>query len=83
MTVFDFTLRIDQRLNEESEMDGVYAKCQDVSLLVEGGVTLLLFHREAASLHDAIGSAIADINAAGYRVAHVELEPDAVASQTI
>lgn len=82
MSVFEFTLRIDQRLAEESEMDVVYAECADSSLLVEGEVTLLRFHREAASLEDAIRSAIADVNSAGFHVAHVEMEPDSVASQT-
>ena len=82
MQIFEFTLRIDQRLSEEIEMDKIYGRCQDASLLVEGGVTLLDFHRQAVSLQDAIRSAIADINAAGYHVAHVELQPDAIAVQT-
>jgi hypothetical protein len=81
--VFEFTLRINQRLSEEPEMDRVYEQCQDTSLLVEGDVTLLQFHRQATSLQDAIRSAIADVNAAGYHVAHVELQPDAVAVQTV
>lgn len=82
MTTFEFTLRIDQRLAEESEMDAVYARCADCSLLVDAGATLLRFHRKASSLQDAIRSAIADVNAAGYHVAHVEMEPDSVTSQT-
>ena len=82
MKTIEFTLRINQRLSEESEMDSIYRQCQDVSLLVEGDVTLLEFHRQAASLQDAIESAIADVNAAGYHVAHVELQPDTVAVQT-
>ena len=83
MTVFEFTLRIDQRLSEEPEMDRVYERCRDASLLVEGDVTLLEFHRQAESLQDAIRSAIADVNTAGYHVAHVELQPDAVTVQTV
>lgn len=82
MKTIEFTLRINQRLSKESEMDSIYRRCQDVSLLVEGDVTLLEFHRQAASLQDAIESAIADVNAAGYHVAHVELQPDVVAVQT-
>jgi len=82
VTTFEFTLRIDQRLAEEAEMDALYAKCPDSSLLVDGDVTCLHFHREAASLHDAIRTAIADVNAAGHHVAHVELEPDSVTAQT-
>lgn len=82
MAAFEFTLRIYQRLSEESEMERIYARCSDSSLLVEGDVTLVRFHREAVSLHDGIQSAIADVNAAGYHVGHVELEPDSVATQT-
>ncbi|MBL7040085.1 MAG: hypothetical protein ISR77_15715 [Pirellulaceae bacterium] len=83
MKVFEFTLRIARRLSDERAMDRIYGRCQDTSLLVEGDVTLLQFHRQAASLQDAIRSAIADVNAAGYHVAHVELQPDAVAVQTV
>lgn len=82
MTTFEFTLRINQRLAEESEMDAIYAKCADSSLLVDGDVTMLRFQREAASLQDAIRSAIADVNAAGYHVADVEMEPESVTTQT-
>jgi len=82
VTTFEFTLRIDQRLAEEAEMDALYAKCPDSSLLVDGDVTFLHFQRDAPSLQDAIRSAIADVNAAGHHVAHVELEPDSVTPQT-
>jgi len=82
VNTFEFTLRIDQRLAEESEMDALYAQCADCSLLVEAGVTLLRFHRKASSLQDALRSAIADVNAAGYHVAHVEMKPDSVITQT-
>lgn len=82
MTTFEFTLRINGRLAEESEMNAVYARCADRSLLVEGDATLLRFHREAPSLQDAIRLAIADVNAAGYHVSHVEMEPESVTFQT-
>ena len=82
MLPFEFTLRINRRLADESEMDVVYSQCEDCSLLVDGDVTLLRFHREAPSLQEAIRSAIADVNAAGYHVAYVELEPESVVTQT-
>ena len=82
MTAFEFTLRVDQRLAEESEMDAIYARCADCSVLVEGGTTRLRFQREASSLQDAIRSAITDVNAAGFHVSHVEMEPDAVTTQS-
>jgi hypothetical protein len=83
MIAFEFALRIDQRLGEEHEMDQVYARCQDASLLVDGAARLVQFHREDSSLQNAIQPAIADVNAAGYHVSHVELQPNAVAVQTV
>ncbi|MEX0702693.1 MAG: hypothetical protein WD069_11405 [Planctomycetales bacterium] len=55
------------------------AGCFDASIRghVEG--MELLFQRSARSLQDAISSAIADVESAGYRVARVEMERDAVA----
>jgi len=38
-------------------------------------VTRIDFHRDAASLEEAIRSAIADVQAAGFQVAHVLIEP--------
>jgi len=82
MTTFSFTLRINGRLEDEAVMDAVYASCPDSSLLVEGDATLLHFDREADSLHEAIRAAIADVNAAGHHVASVEIQPDALTTQT-
>lgn len=82
VAVFEFTLRIEQRLAEESEMDAVYAQCGDSSVRVEGNITLLRFEPDASSLQKAIHSAIADVNTAGYHVAAVEMEADSVATQT-
>jgi hypothetical protein len=82
VAAFAFTLRISQRLADEAQMDAIYSHCPDCSLLVEGGVTLLRFQREAASLARAMQTAIADVNAAGFHVDHVELEPDSVTTQT-
>ena len=40
------------------------------------------FHREAGSLEEAIRSAIGDVRSAGFDVARVEMEPDAVSQST-
>lgn len=79
---FEFTLRIDQRVEDEEAMENVYSRCQDASLLVEGDVTLVEFHRDAATLQDAIRSAIQDVNAAGLHVTSIELQPDQLSAQT-
>ena len=82
MPEFEFTLCIAQRLSGEREMDSIYGRCKDASLLVEGNATRIEFQRQAASLQDAIRSAITDVNAAGFHVAQVELLPDSVTVQT-
>ena len=51
------------------------AGCADGSISTSGGVTRIDFHRDAASLEEAIRSAIADVQAAGFQVAHVLIEP--------
>jgi hypothetical protein len=83
LTTFEFTLRVNEALAEETVMGRVYARCDDCSLLVEGAVTLLMFHRAAESLQAAIRSAISDVNELGYHVSHVEMVPDSVMPQTM
>lgn len=48
--------------------------CDDASLSSEGQTFFLGFDREAASLGKAIGSAIEDVERAGFSVARVEVE---------
>ena len=82
MTTFSFTLQIIGRLGDEADMDAVYASCPDSSLLVGGDATLLHFDREADSLHEAIRSAVGDVNTAGHHVDSVEIQPEALTTQT-
>jgi len=63
---------------EESEEDAsaLYeAGCADGSISTSGGVTRIDFHRKAPSLEEAIRSAVANVQAAGFQVAHVLIEP--------
>jgi hypothetical protein len=54
--------------------DAVYGSGIDDALLHSEGPTLYLdFDREAGSLGDAVGSAIKDVERAGYIVARVEV----------
>lgn len=67
---------------EESEEDAnrLYeAGCADGSISTSGGVTRIDFHRRAPSLEHAIRSAIANVQAAGFRVSQVQLEPRSLA----
>jgi hypothetical protein len=48
------------------------AGCEDGSPGTSGGIVAVDFHREAGSLREAIESAVADVEIAGYRVERVE-----------
>jgi len=63
------------------------AGCDDGLSGSSGGVAEVIFDREAESLEQAVRSAIADVQQAGCRVAHVEIAPEditmlATAAQT-
>ena len=64
---------------EETEEDAnrLYeAGCSDGSISTSGGVTWIDFHRQASTMEEAIRSAIADVQAAGFQVAQVQLQPE-------
>jgi hypothetical protein len=50
----------------------------DGTISTIAGVPQIHFHREAASLEEAIRSAIGDVRSGGSDVARVEMEPNAV-----
>jgi hypothetical protein len=50
------------------------AGCDDATLSAQGETYYLGFDREAASLGDAVGSAIRDVERAGFKVARVDVE---------
>ena len=81
MLTFDFKLILRQVEIDESQADALYARCKDGTLVTAADVTYMDFDRQANSLEEAVRSAIADINAAGFHVARVEIEADALASQ--
>lgn len=54
------------------------AGCTDASVRGHAHGMELLFERSAKSLQSAISSAISDVEGAGYRVAKVEMEREAV-----
>lgn len=54
------------------------AGCTDASIRGHVAGMELLFEREADSLQAAISSAISDVEQAGFRVARVELEREAI-----
>ena len=80
MTKYEFTLVLGGSLELTEEIaDKLFeAGCNDGTPGTSGGVFSIDFHREAGSLEEAIRSAIRDVRSAGFDVARVEMEPDAV-----
>jgi hypothetical protein len=56
------------------------AGCDDGTPTSSNGVAWVHFHREAPSLEEAIRSAVVQVQAAGLRVAKVELDADSAVS---
>ncbi|MCZ6653992.1 MAG: hypothetical protein O7D91_13315 [Planctomycetota bacterium] len=79
MAKFDFKLVLDQAEIDEAEGDALYGCCKDGTLITAAGVTYMDLDRQANSLDEAVRSAIADINAAGFRVARIQIEADTLA----
>ena len=77
---FTFTVVLDgvEALSDELEEKLVEAGCDDASLLSREHVVCLNFDREAESLSGAVGSAIDDIQAAGYGIATIGISRRAV-----
>jgi len=77
---FDFTMILapGTDLSEDVAEALFEAGCDDCSPVVTGGLPLLYFHREAANLHEAIRSAVADVQGAGCKVAQVRIEAEAL-----
>ncbi len=77
---YEFTviLKGTVRLTEEVADSLFEAGCEDATPSICNRVFSLAFHREAGSLEDAIRSAMRNVRSAGFDVARVEIEPDAV-----
>jgi hypothetical protein len=79
--VYEFTLTLAgvDELTVKLEDALFEAGCDDTLVGRSDGVVFIDFGREAESLGDAIGSAVKDVEKAGYKVARVEVEHDAAA----
>lgn len=76
----EFTVILALPEQSEADADALFeAGCHDGSISTCNGVTRIDFQRSATSLEEAIRSAIANIQAAGFQVAHVLIEPQALA----
>jgi phage baseplate assembly protein gpV len=72
MKSYRFTLILAEREDSEGDADELYAQFDDGTLITCEGVTRVEFDREAASLSEAIHTAIADVERTRFRVGHVE-----------
>jgi hypothetical protein len=80
MHKYDFTLILTASLELTDDLaDALFAAgCDDGTPGTCNGVFSIDFHREAMSFEEAMRSAIEDVRAAGYEVARVEIEAEAI-----
>ena len=80
MNKYDFTLILAESLElTDGIAEALFAAgCDDGTPGTCNGVFSIDFHREAASLEDAIRSAIENVRTAGYEVTRVEIEAEAM-----
>jgi hypothetical protein len=79
---YGFSLVLTAEEVTEQDADRLYeAGCSDGSILTRNGVTSIQFDRRAASLEEAIRSAVANVESAGLQVARVEIERSELATQ--
>ena len=75
MKEHEFTLILTTPEESEEDANKLYEfGCSDASISTSNGVTRIDFHREAASLEEAIRSATANVRKAGFDVARVEMD---------
>ena len=61
---------------DEQDAENLYGTFNDGTISTIAGVPQIHFHREAASLEEAIRSAVRDVRSAGFQVERVEMQPD-------
>ncbi|HUS40343.1 MAG: hypothetical protein WBF93_03050 [Pirellulales bacterium] len=78
MKIFEFTITIDQYVEDLAVIDAFYGKTGDAAVAGSEGKTSIHFDREAKSLDDALRSAVGDVQAEGWQVREISVEPDCV-----
>ena len=78
MNTYNFTLVLGNspRIDEDIANRLFEAGCGDALVGVRYGVSILEFDREAASFHDAVTSAVADVQRADQRLGVDRIEPE-------
>lgn len=71
---YGFTLVLNARTLSPDECDALYeAGCDDGTIVTRNRVTYIAFDRKAESLEQAIRSAAADVQSAGFEIKRVEM----------
>ena len=75
MKTYEFSLVLTASEISDDDCSVLYeAGCDDGTVVTRNGVTYVAFDREAESLESAIRSATAQVRAAGFEVARVEMD---------
>ena len=75
MTRYEFVLILEEPSLSDKDCEVLFeAGCDDGTVVTRDGVTHIAFDREAESLEAAIRSATAQVRAAGFEVARVEMD---------
>jgi len=75
MKTYEFSLVLTVGEVTNDDCDALYeAGCDDGTVVTREGVTYIAFDREAESLEEAIRSATAQVRAASFEVARVEMD---------
>ncbi len=61
---------------DDGQADKLNGEFSDGTIATIAGIPQIHFHREAASLEEAIRSAIGNVRSAGFNVQRVEMQPD-------
>ena len=73
---YEFSVVLAAAKLSDDDCDVLYeAGCDDGTVVTRCGVTRIAFDRKAGSLEEAIQSATAQVRAAGFEVARVEMGP--------
>ena len=74
MRIYEFSLVLTAPEISDDECGQLFeAGCDDGTVITRDGLTHIAFDREAESLEEAIRSAAAQVSAAGFQVASVEM----------
>ena len=79
MTTFQFTIQIDQYVDDAKVVDEFYGRCSDATIASADGATAVHFDRDAATLDQALSAAVRDVQASGWQVVGIQVDPSSVA----